>query len=149
MIECSLRDQKEYGELLPDWNTKTRKGRYHGSNFAVEGFGHSCWAIGVYINVDHGRYLEEGMAELEGVEGCIEYLNQPPPRKKYQKRKSVPLYGKLSVHRFRLREDEGGEFIEAILMTDKRKNKLLWGTGPTQFKQLKKRGRPRKEKTND
>ena len=150
MIECSLRDQKEYGKLLPDWGTgKTKKGRYHGSSFAVEGFGFSCWAIGVYINVEHSRYVEEGMTEAQVVEGCVEYLNQPPPRKKYQRRKSVPLYGKLTTGEFRLKSDEDGEYIEAILFTDQRKNKLLWGSGQTEFKQLKKRGRPRKEKTND
>ncbi len=150
VIECSLRDQKEYGKMMPDWNSKkTKKGRYHGSYFAVEGFGYSCWAIGVYINVSHSKYIEEGMTDEQVLEGCVEYLNQPPPRKKYQRRKSVPLYGKLKPGQFRLRQDDSGEYIEAILFTDQRKNKLLWGSGQTEFKQLKKRGRPRKERTND
>ena len=150
MIECSLRDQREYGSLLPDWSEgKTKKGRYHGSSFAVEGFGFSCWAIGVYIDVEHSRHIEEGLTDEEILKGCVEYLNKPPPRKKYQKRKSVPLYGKLTPGQFRLKQDESGEYIEAILFTDQRKNRLMWGSGPTEFKQLKKRGRPRKEKTDD
>ena len=130
MIECSLRDQKEYGKLLPDWGTgKTKKGRYHGSSFAVEGFGFSCWAIGVYINVEHSRYTEDGMTDEQVLEGCVEYLNQPPPRKKYQKKKPQPRYGILSPYRGKVIERDGKKTLSALLITESRKNKLFWSEG--------------------
>ena len=89
MIECALRPQEEYHNVLPGYNTKKKLGRYHGSNFNFKTFGTAHWVVGVYINVDHGKYLEEGLTEEGIMRGCIEYLNQPPPRKKYQKKKTT------------------------------------------------------------
>lgn len=146
MIECTLRPQKEFATQLPEYD-KERFGRYLGSNYGFPGSGVNKWAVGVYIDVDHESLLAEGKTPEDIVRRCIEFLNTPPPRKKYQKKKPVPRYGTLNGDpvRFRLREDGDGTFIEAILVTDQRKSKQFWGSGDT-GRTMKKRGRPRKER---
>ena len=91
MIECVLRPQEEYHNVLPGYSITKKLGRYHGSNFNFKTFGTTRWVVGVYINIDHSKHLEEGLTEEDVMRGCIEYLNEPPPRKKYQK-KSRSLY---------------------------------------------------------
>jgi len=141
---------EEYGKALPGWNKKTRLGAYLGCNFNFKTFGTKHWVVGVYINIDHSRYTEEGLSKEDIVKQCIEYLNQPPPRKKYQKKKPVPLYGNLEdlPLRYSLREDEEGAFIEALLITDQKKNRKFWGQGGIN-RTPKKRGRPRKIQPGD
>jgi hypothetical protein len=147
MIECSLRQIEEYGTQLPNRGKGTKSGLYLGSNYAFKGFGVNRWVVGVYIDIDYKEYLEGGTSEEDVVRQCIEFLNQPPPRKKYQKKKPIPEFGTLGEKplRFRFREDEGGSFIEATLSTDQRRSKKFWGSGDL-GKTLRKRGRPRKEK---
>ena len=146
MIECALRSQEEYHNVLPGYNTTKKLGRYHGSNFNFKTFGTTQWVVGAYIKVDHSKYLEEGLTEEGIIRGCIEYLNQPPPRKKYQKKKPQPLYGMLEEmpHYYRLKADSEGEYIEVLLITDQRKNEQFWGTGGI-GRVSRKRGRPRKD----
>ena len=146
MIECSLRLMGEYGAALPDYSKRKRLGRYHGSNFHFKGYGIKKWVIGVYIDVDYKQHLEEETSEEDIVLRCIQYLNQPPPRKKYQKKKSQPLYGNIDEIPllFRLKEDEDGTYIEALLITDQKKNKKFWGSGG-EGRTKRKRGRPRKD----
>tara|TARA_R100001594_G_scaffold8323_3_gene21639 strand:- start:614 stop:1063 length:450 start_codon:yes stop_codon:yes gene_type:complete len=147
MIECSLRQMSEYGSLLPDRSNKKREGKYHGSEFysGVVGYGVKKWVVGVYIDVDYSQHLSN-MSEEEVVKECIKYLNQPPPRKKYQKKKPQPLYGNLDPEpvQFWIDEDSEGKFIGALLATDQRKNKKFWGVGG-QGRVKRKRGRPRKD----
>ena len=97
MIECSLREMGEYGRTLPDYNKRRRQGKYHGSDFygTVPGYGIKKWVVGVYIDVDYQSHLDNYTSEEDIVKRCIEFLNQPPPRKKYQKKKSQPLYGNI------------------------------------------------------
>ena len=146
MIECVLRSQEEYQNVLPGYSTTKKLGRYHGSNFNFKTFGTAHWVVGVYINVDHGKYLEEGLTKEDVMRGCIEYLNQPPPRKKYQKKKPQPLYGTLEEmpYYYRFKTDDEGEYIEALLITDQRKNKQFWGAGGI-GRVSRRRGRPRKD----
>ena len=146
MIECTLRPQEEYHNVLPGYNKKKKLGRYHGSNFNFKTFGTTHWVVGVYINVEHHKYLAEGLSEEDVVKGCIEHLNQPPPRKKYQKKKPQPLYGVLEELplQYRLKKDDEGEYIEALLITDQRKNKKFWGAGGI-GRVPRRRGRPRKD----
>tara|TARA_R100001082_G_scaffold104254_1_gene75444 strand:- start:771 stop:1220 length:450 start_codon:yes stop_codon:yes gene_type:complete len=147
MIECCLREQSEYGSLLPDYGKRKREGKYHGSEFydTVPGYGVKKWVVGVYIDIDYSQHLDS-MSEEEVVKGCIEYLNQPPPRKKYQKKKPQPLYGNLDSEplRYWVGEDADGKYIGALLVTDQRKNKKFWGVGG-QGRVKRKRGRPRKD----
>jgi len=140
MIECSLRDLKEYHSVLPSYNSKkTKKGLYSGSNFFhIKGYGRDKWVVIVHINVDHKAYISDGMQEEGITEGCIDFLNQPPVRKKYAKKTPTPLYGHLELHRAYFKEDEHGSYIEAYLTTDQRKNKNFWSEGAA-FKKRKKR----------
>ena len=148
MIECSLREMGEYGSTLPDYNKRRRQGKYHGSDFygTVSGYGIKKWVVGVYIDVDYQSYLDDDTSEEEVVKQCIEFLNQPPPRKKYQKKKPQPLYGHIDEKpvTFRFNRDESGTFIEALLVTDQKKNKNFWGAGGIGTVK-RKRGRPRKD----
>jgi len=64
------------------------------------------------------------------VEGCVEYLNQPPERKKYEKKNLVPPYGTLSLYQYTFKKDHvGRDYIEVLLITDQKKNKNFWGKG--------------------
>ena len=47
-------------------------------------------------------------------------------------------------HYYRLKTDSEGEYIEALLITDQRKNKQFWGSGGI-GRVPRKRGRPRKD----
>ena len=148
MIECSLREMGEYGRALPDYNKRRRQGKYHGSDFygTVPGYGIKKWVVGVYIDVDYQSHLDDYTSEEDIVKRCIEFLNQPPPRKKYQKKKSQPLYGNIDETpvRFSFKQDDDGTFIEALLITDQKKNKKFWGAGGVGTVK-RKRGRPRKD----
>jgi hypothetical protein len=112
----------------------------------VPSYGIKKWVVGVYIDVDYKPYLEECISEEDIVKRCIEFLNQPPPRRKYQKKKPQPLYGNIDEQpiRFNFKEDEDGTFIEALLVTDEKKNKKFWGAGGIGAIK-RKRGRPRKD----
>tara|TARA_Y100000296_G_C5161522_1_gene252151 strand:+ start:1132 stop:1572 length:441 start_codon:yes stop_codon:yes gene_type:complete len=145
MIKCELREMAQYGKYLPDYK-KTKHGRYISCNFSFKTFNIKHWVVGAYIDVDHSRYLEEGLTEEEIVKQCIEYLNQAPPRKKYQKKKPQPSYGVLNELplRYSFKTDEEGTYIEALLITDQRKSKKFWGQGGI-GRMPKKRGRPRKD----
>jgi len=148
MIECSLREFGEFGSALPNYGKRKRQGKYHGSDFyaVVSGYGIKKWVVGVYIDVDYKQYVDKFTTEEEVVQRCIEFLNQPPPRKKYQKKKSQPLFGNIEKVplRFNFKEDSDGTFIEALLVTDQKKNKKFWGAGGIGTTK-RKRGRPRKD----
>jgi hypothetical protein len=136
-ITCSLQPTAEFGAVLPAWNPdKTKHGRYHGSMFPVEGCGKTKWVVGVYIDADVEQLLSEGLTENEIVAGCIRYLNKPPPRKKYARRQPRPLYGNLddmpAQWRFAkktFRNKQEKVYIQAMIVTDRKKNRLFWGEG--------------------
>lgn len=134
-IECSFMRRTEYSQVLPDWNTTAQKsGRYHGSRFwSVKGFGVNRWPVVARIQVDWEGLLEKGMTELDIFKGCVAYLNKIPPRKKFQRRQRRKPYGTLSyepVQQLSFKKDaKGTPFIEAIMMTDQRRNRNFWGEG--------------------
>mgnify|MGYP005814753583 FL=1 len=141
MIKCGFRKTSEFGALLPSWNKNKKKlGKYHGSNFYnIKGFGTKKWVVVAKIDVDYEPHLSEGRTQEEVVAGCLEYLNQVPPRKKYAKKKPVAPYGKLECHRAIFNRDEEGSYIQALLIIDKRKNKLFWGEGQKLMHKRRKR----------
>jgi len=152
-IPCSLVKIPQWGMLLPEENPELKDGRYSNCYlWDVPVFVRKKWAILGYIDVDFQEYLDEGYSEEQIVQACIRHLNQPPLRKKYQRRVKTPLYGILdeSAHSFKFRKESkfGRPVIEVELLTNKRKNRRLWGEGQKQvgFKGLKKLGRPRKNK---
>ena len=128
MIECTLRMRPEYKNYKIH---KLKSGRYHGSYFHdVKDFGRKKWVVLAEIDT-----VEEGLvtpSNYETVaEGCVEYLNQLPIRKRKTKKKRIPQYGNLELYKSLYREDESGSYILAYLVTDQKKNKHFWGAGPT------------------
>jgi hypothetical protein len=129
MIECMLREFHEYGTIIAPLNKKKRKGFYSDSVLPVKGLGREKWAVIVHININHEKYLSEGLSKEQIFRECIDFLNQPPPRKKYAKKKPKPLYGYLAPYKAKFKKDEQGQFIEAEITTDQRKNKNFWREG--------------------
>ena len=125
MIKCSLKEIDEYIQMS---SKKKRFGRYHQSNFwDVAGYGSKNWIVGVYIDAD-----EEDLKDLEvdsALERCVEYLNLPTPRKKYQKKKPTPPYGFLKSYKGKFVVKDGRRMISALLITSQKKNKKFWGEG--------------------
>ena len=130
-ITCKLLGIKEWSYSSGN-NHPLRFGRYHGSTFPeVELWGSKRWVVGTYIMVDYESLREEGKTDDEIVQGCIKFLNQPPPRRKFQRKVRKPPYGNLNQvpvsYSFSERGDE--KVISVLIVTDKRKNKKFWGEG--------------------
>ena len=141
-IPCHFLKQGEFESVVPNWDGPKKCGNYHGSVWhEVEGFGVSHWVVGAHVVVDYEKYREQGMSDEEIIRGCIEYLNSPPKRKKYAKRRPKPLYGKLGEFplRHKFKEKSGKKCIMMILVTDQRKNKNFHGEGQNYVTHSKKR----------
>jgi len=129
MIECGLREFHEYGNTVKLTSKKKKKGFYSHTVLPIKGLGRDKWPIIVHIDVDYEQYLSEGLSKEEIFHQCIEFLNQAPPRKKYAKKKPKPLYGHLTLYKAKFKKDENGQYMEAELATDQRKNKNFWREG--------------------
>ena len=131
---CKLLARSQYAGILPNYEPDLLKqGTYHGSMFYdVELFGVKKWVVGAYLDIDYGTYMEQGLTLEDILAGCLIYLNQPPARKKYQRRVKNPLYGNLDPmpHRHGFKEINGKKYIWVLLVTDKRRCKYFWGEGP-------------------
>ena len=129
MIECKLREFSEFGSVIAPTSKKIKNGFYSNSVYPIRGYGRDRWVVITHIDVDCERHLEEGMSKEQMFQGCIDHLNQPPPRKKYAKKKPRPLYGELKLYKAKIKEDENGKFVEAEIITNQRKNKHFWREG--------------------
>ena len=125
MLECKLREFGEFGSVLESTGKKRKKGFYSNSVYPLKGYGRDSWVIVTHIDFDYEAYMERGLSEKQIFQECIDYLNQPPPRKKYAKKKPQPLYGELRLYGAKIKEDENGKFIEAEIIT----NKNFWREG--------------------
>ena len=126
MIACNLIKIPEY---IGNPTSRAKVGRYHGSSFwDIKGFGSKKWVIAAYIEV-HDQAIFDSMSEREIIEGCLETLNTPPPRKKYAKKDPKPKYGKLELYKSSLVRKSGKTVISTLLITSEKKNKLFWGKG--------------------
>ena len=124
MIKCELVPISSASDA-----SKPRFGRYHGSCFwDVENFGSKKWVVAAYIKVEDLSLLESQSTD-DVARRCVDYLNQPPPRKKYAKRVPKPRYGNLEYYSARIVEKEGCKYLAALLVTDSRRNKMFWGKG--------------------
>ena len=132
-IVCSFLERTQYAGVIPDWEPDLKKcGTYHGSVFhEVEGWGKKKWVVGGYIKVDYEKYQEGGMTIEEILAACVAWLNQPPARKKYQRRQKNSLYGTLDPMPLKwwFKEMDGEKCIGVLVVTDKRKCKHFWGEG--------------------
>tara|TARA_R100000008_G_C3555737_1_gene153061 strand:+ start:142 stop:528 length:387 start_codon:yes stop_codon:yes gene_type:complete len=125
---------------MPEWThlreqstAKKRSGRYHGSFFSdIPSYGKSRWVVLGEIDVDFSVCTEKDMSEREVVEACVNYLNLPPPRKKYAKREPKPPYGTLELYKYYVKEQNNATNktrVQVLLITDQRKNKNFWREG--------------------
>jgi hypothetical protein len=125
MIRCDLLPIKSI-----ETPGKLRFGRYHGSCFwDIANFGSKKWVVGAYINLENQKLFEEEFSVEDLARNCVEYLNQPPPRKKYAKREPKPIYGRLEVYKAKIIEKGDRKYISALLVVDSNRNKLFWGKG--------------------
>lgn len=117
-----------------------RSGRYSQCYFNVPGYGVSSWVVVGYLKVDYQKHLAEGKTLDEVAKDCADFLSQPPPRKKYQKKPSKPLYGALQplpapwLGRDKVAVKAKPGFDNRLIVefiTDKRKNKNFWDEGPS------------------
>ena len=128
-IECKLRSIREFENVLPDWNPDKKKlGRYSGSyRNAVPKKNH---AVLVYVDGDFEIYAQQGFSDEDIAWACINFLNTPPPRKKYAKRTPKPPYGNLSLVKFFCEKGEKNKmFFEMVIATEQKKNRHFWGSG--------------------
>tara|TARA_R110000824_G_scaffold17084_2_gene69874 strand:+ start:4376 stop:4810 length:435 start_codon:yes stop_codon:yes gene_type:complete len=129
MFECALREFHEYDTIVASSVKRKKKGFYSDCVLPIRGLGREKWAVIVHININYEKHLSEGFSKEQIIQECIDFLNQSPPRKKYAKKKTKPLYGYLTPYRAKFKEDEQGQFIEAEITTDERKNKNFWREG--------------------
>lgn len=132
-IECDLLERSQYAGILPNYEPDIKKkGHYHGSVWHdVKGWGVDKWVVTAILDVNHKALLEEGKTMEEILVGCLEYLNQPPPRRKYQRRQRKPLYGTLDPfpHKHGVKEIDGKEYIWMCMVTNKRRCNHFFGEG--------------------
>ena len=127
MIECDLVPITEYSSLVSA-KGKKKSGRYHGSMFwDVPGFGSKKWIVAAKIIITGPIPVE--YTDDEVIDECLNYINTPPPRRKFQRRIRKPKYGKLGLYRGQLKREQGASFISALLVTENRKSKHFWGKG--------------------
>lgn len=127
MISCDLISISEHESLkLP--SDKKKKGRYHGSMFwNLPGFGSKKWVVAARIKVEDAVPLS--IPDEDIINGCMEFLNTPPPRKKFQRRIRSPKYGKLDLYNGKVVRKDGKLIINALLITEERNSKHFWGKG--------------------
>ena len=128
-VRCDLRLVSEYPCVDPG-DSKKKHGRYHRSAFwDVPKFGSKRWVLAVKIDLDFGSPSAAGLSEEDLARECVKYLNVPPLRKKYAKKKPKPKYGILEYYRSQIVEKGSDKYISALLIVNERKNRLFWGKG--------------------
>lgn len=143
-LECKLREIPKSSFLSKDLSSPKKFGRYLKSIFPqVEGYGESRWVVGCYVDLDYDSILQN-MSEDEMISSIMEHLNQVPPRKKFERRRTTSLYGKLELLSYKLKKTEDKSFIEMLLVTDDPKNTNFWGEGVTYVGKHKRRSRKAK-----
>jgi len=126
MIKCRFKPLKKHGSLITTSNKRIKYGIYLTSSYPIKKREKRCWIVGVNIELDYTCHIKDGKTNDEIVEGCIEYLNTPP------KRKRKPLYGlfESKPYKYSIKKSEDGEiYIQLLLLANLRKNKQFWGVG--------------------
>ena len=83
-----------------------------------------------HIEGDFEPCLQQGLSDRDIAEGCIVFLNTPPPRKKYAKSTPKPLYGTFRLIKHSRKYDENGMIYYSVIMaTSQKKSKHFWGVG--------------------
>lgn len=143
-LKCRLREIPKNSFSNTSESAEKKVGRYLKSMFPkVSGYGDTKWVIGCYVEVEDEE-TASALSEEEIIRGCLEYLNEVPPRKKFQRKPTSPLYGKLELLSYKLKNTDDKSFIEMLLITDEQKNDNFWGEGIS-FAKVKPRRRNRKD----
>lgn len=108
-----------------------RYGQYMTSCYPVKGYGRNCWIVVVNIEVDYDFLIKEGLELSEITLGCIKFLNARPKSRYGKKRRRKPLYGTFrpKPYSFKIKEKDGKKYIQALLITEDRKNPKFWNEG--------------------
>ncbi len=128
-IECSFLNIPQYSFL--GINSELKCGRYSTSPSNIKGLGTKQWVVLAYIkaNFNEHRLLNKSYKEI--IEGCLNYLNNPEERKKYQKKEPTPKYGFLTLvsQEIKFIQKYGEEVAVVELATNERTNENFWGEG--------------------
>ena len=129
-IECSFIKIPQYSHVKSD---EYKDGRYSTSPANVRGLGTKQWVVLAYLKPKEGfhglRILKKSNEEI--IQGCLNYLNNPEERKKYQKKEPTPKYGFLTLvsKEIKFIEKDGQEVAVVELATNERTNENFWGEG--------------------
>jgi len=127
-IECSFVKIPQYSHVKSD---DYRDGRYSASPANVRGLGSKQWVILAYLKTDFQMLKEQKKTDEEIIQGCLNYLNNPEERKKYQKKEPTPKYGYLTLvsKEIKFIEKNGEKVAVVELATNERTNENFWGEG--------------------
>jgi hypothetical protein len=127
VIKCDLEPIKEYINVTGLEDKRTKAGRYHGSMFwDIPGFGSKKWVVAARIVV--GEEIPPGLTGAEIAQRCVDFINTPPLRRKFQRRVLKPKYGKIALYRAQIKKEDP-VVISALLIVETRKSKHFWGKG--------------------
>jgi hypothetical protein len=132
MIECSFVPIKQYSNMANGETNELRSGRYAGSMYSVRDYGSKRWVVLAYLSADFNKYREMKLTEQQIIKKCVNYLNAPEERKKFQKKDSVPKYGNLEIlneNNIKFINKFNQEVAILELIIDQRKNENFWGEG--------------------
>ena len=131
MIECELLPIKQncFGPVTK--KEKVRYGRYLSSFYPIKDWGKKRWIVAVNVNVEHNKYLKEGLALEEIAEKCVEFLNTPPKSKYGKRRKRKPVYGGFDEKPYKIKvvKKKDREFLQLFLIVSDIQRKCFWGKG--------------------
>jgi hypothetical protein len=127
-IKCDLKEIPEH--FFDPSSSKMKHGVYHGSNFwDIPKFGTKKWVVAVRINMDFSEFDGIEVSDTELAQACVNYLNKPPPRRKYAKRSPKPKYGNLELYKAKIVERNSEKYIDAHLIVQDRRCPHFWGKG--------------------
>ena len=125
-----------------------KSGRYSGSfDWGVKGLLDNSWIVLAYLDdVDWVSLKLDYKTEEDIIQGCLQYLNMVPEKKKGAKKQPKPKFGNLKMFKSKFATKDGIPYIIAEFITDERTNPNFWGSGQSWDgkKISKKRGRPAK-----
>ena len=129
-FKCDLLPMSEYLSIPSE---KKKFGRYHATNFwDIKGYGQKKWVVSVRIKVEDPNDVF-GHTDEEALEGCLNFLNTPPPRKKYARKNPEPKYGSMTLYKGKAIERgefaPGSKVYSALILVEKQKSKFFWSKG--------------------
>jgi hypothetical protein len=129
-IECSLVQIPQYSHVT-DLSAGLKHGRYSSSDHKLTDFKIKKWVVLTYLKADFSKYRILKMNDREIIQRCLNYLNRPEDRKKYQKKDPTPKFGKLELFsdNIKFTNKFGYECAILELSIDERTNENFWGEG--------------------